>query len=125
MRFVIGVLRGFVHHAAGFARGCATWPAAAPLGPKRALLLPACRRPKWCGQCLSGAGTGTACCVRRSSRWSVPGCAGGGVASGGGSPVVLGVLVGTLFDGAAVAVGGGVRVSGDALTAPSARRLAA
>ena len=33
--------------------------ATAPLGPTWVLVLPACRGPKWCGQCLSGAGAGS------------------------------------------------------------------
>ena len=78
MRLVVDALGGFVRCAAGFARGCAASCAAsplspplhhlahryttegftAPLRPKWALVLPACRGPKWCGQCPSGADAG-------------------------------------------------------------------
>ena len=61
-RLVVGSLGGFVRCAAGFTGDCTTYPAFAPLGPTWVLVLPACRGPKWCGQCLSGAGAGAGSC---------------------------------------------------------------
>ena len=60
VRFVVGALGGLVHRGdppavaplslrlRHLARHCTTQSAVAPLGPTRALVLPACRGPKWC-----------------------------------------------------------------------------